>query len=209
MANVINPPAPDTDIDTSEDISLGTRIQALPQELQDLVISFTDVFHIPIKVTINQFDADRRKEVASWRKRSYSARYQPPVALQLNRKLRAKFAQDYYSNVMFECLTESFNDTIGPCSRRIAQTGLDHLAFWFASLEDKHKSMIRHFQIFAEERRSYHGSNIVSFGSTMMQVLHWCIEGPLTQMELVLRCNADDVAHRELLYDTKGKRLFR
>lgn len=61
---------------------LDSRIQALPQELQDTILCFTSGFQISANVAIEKS-------------------YQPPVALQLNRKLRAKFNKEYYGGASF------------------------------------------------------------------------------------------------------------
>lgn len=67
---------------------LDSRIQSLAQELQDTILSFTDGFHIPATVAIAES-------------------YRPPVALQLNRKLRAKFAKEYYGGATFVAIVNS------------------------------------------------------------------------------------------------------
>lgn len=61
---------------------LDARIKDPPKELQDTILNFTDAFHIPATVLIDES-------------------FKPPIALQLNRKLRAKFAKDYYVHGIF------------------------------------------------------------------------------------------------------------
>ncbi|CZT23452.1 uncharacterized protein RCC_09166 [Ramularia collo-cygni] len=62
---------------------LDARIQNLPQELQDMILGFTEAFETPATI-------------------AFTKDYKPPLGLQLNRTMRAEFAKRYYETVVFE-----------------------------------------------------------------------------------------------------------
>ncbi|KJX92527.1 hypothetical protein TI39_contig5842g00023 [Zymoseptoria brevis] len=65
------------------------HIQALPQELQDMVFDWT------MRATIDTPDSAHGKVV------TIDADYKPPLALQINRKQRDISASEYYANTVF------------------------------------------------------------------------------------------------------------
>jgi hypothetical protein len=106
---------------------LNKRIQALPQELQDLVFDFSMLTTLPPK----------EKMIIEWGKYELLpttqddpsgfvlihgptffrdlAWYTPPIALQINKKTRSKFAEMYYSGTVFYFPTrESRNRYLEP-----------------------------------------------------------------------------------------------
>jgi hypothetical protein len=126
---------------------LDARIQALAQELQDEIFSFA-FLQIPISVFI---DKD----------------YKPPMALQLNRKLRARFAKAYYANVMFMCKGHKY------------ERYKHYMAAWASQLEKQHRDAIQkiHYTIVgaaATPLRCVHGRN---FYRTMAYGIQWA-QGP-------------------------------
>ncbi|GIZ41803.1 hypothetical protein CKM354_000509600 [Cercospora kikuchii] len=71
--------------------SLEHLLQALPQELQDMILGFT-IITSPSIVRIE------------------TERYQPPPLLQINRATRATAAESYYSQTVFACTHEFHNN---------------------------------------------------------------------------------------------------
>lgn len=158
-----------SDDDTT--ITLDARIQALPQELQDTILSFTDAFHIP------DTQNPRRK------------RYKPPVALQLNRKLRAKFAQEYYSSVIFEGF------------------GLFDLIIWLRSLRDHHKVLVRNLQLTLSPCHELSSSQRV--GTGVSGTLKDCFGKMLSNVKFVLAYPGKGSAKQTLfMFDMNGQRLL-
>lgn len=73
------------------DEKLSRRIQALPQELQDAILDFTISMDIPGNDAIH-----------------ITKKYKPPLGLQLVRKIRDRFAKQYYSGAIFQVADQSF-----------------------------------------------------------------------------------------------------
>lgn len=134
---------------------LDARIQALPQELQDTILWFTDGFEIPAIVPITKVE-DRHSHshgpgstLRRFSSKFYSKHHKPPVALQLNRSLRAKFAQEYYSSVTFECHTGCLKDLGGSRHWQYSPDGDGGVYFlsWIKSLSKTHRSINGHIQL--------------------------------------------------------------
>jgi hypothetical protein len=107
--------------DSHAGTNLDSRIQALPQELQDAILEHTDAFHILPTTCVTQ-------------------QYKPPVALQLNRKLRAKFVAEYYSATIFEYQFPPTGDEL------MADRG-ETLALWLSKLWESHRGAFPGFQV--------------------------------------------------------------
>lgn len=95
----------------SED--LDAHIQALPQELQDAILDSTGIFEIPAVVSITKD-------------------YKPPVALQLSHKIRAQFAETYYTNAAFSSQPGSGDSSY-----------LQYHLGWMTALSTEHLQAIR------------------------------------------------------------------
>ncbi|KAK4613918.1 hypothetical protein CLAFUW4_09470 [Fulvia fulva] len=66
---------------TPQRLSLEQRIQALPQELQDVILDFTVAVKSPNVITLTE---------------THGKKYKPPLCLQVNRKIRRESEQPYY-----------------------------------------------------------------------------------------------------------------
>ncbi|CZT21058.1 uncharacterized protein RCC_06919 [Ramularia collo-cygni] len=124
---------------TENNTELNDRIQALPLELQDIILWFTDAFQIPdTPVSITEFSpvfTDRYQNIPT---------YAPPIAFQLNRKLRAQFATKYYSTVTFELVTKDHADLLTP--RPFRKPAMHYLSRWLKSLSKSHLDLIKSLQ---------------------------------------------------------------
>ncbi|CZT21056.1 uncharacterized protein RCC_06917 [Ramularia collo-cygni] len=102
-----------------EDEKMVENIQGLAQELQDMIFAY--LYEAPAFVTITR-------------------NYQPPVALQLSRKIREQFAEDYYSTKTFEFkfISEAESDQYE--SKFL-------LARWVMHLEVSHREKIKNVQL--------------------------------------------------------------
>lgn len=113
-----------------ESTTMGLKIQRLPKELQDSIIDLTSILDVPTSVFVNDS-------------------YKPPVALQLNRRIRAKYAEKYYSTTVFEFEypNKAFNG-FGwhGFGWHEPKPGLDK---WVASLKAEHTDVITSIRAFA------------------------------------------------------------
>lgn len=98
--------------------ALSRRIQALPQELQDIILDF--VLSVPPNDDGVVYISDA---------------YKPPTGLQLNRKIRARFAKAYYGgDAIF--LVER------PLNLEFRLWCFPRLERWFSKLEFSHSELI-------------------------------------------------------------------
>ncbi|CZT21060.1 uncharacterized protein RCC_06921 [Ramularia collo-cygni] len=192
---------------------LDSRIQALPQELQDTILSFTDAFDIPTVVKINEYDDERYCLTGTL----HFADFKPPIGLQLNRQLRAKFAKRYFSSVTFECAAVRLTDSLDLEGEPYAPlSGLHHLSKWVESLDETHRSTIGTLRVFEwVVRRESRVRVLPRYGRRIMDLLRGKVtKGTLDQVKLVFSCKVCDaletggrsVAERRL-FDINGIRL--
>lgn len=246
MAHLIDKPvAPHT----SSDVALSARIQALPQELQDVILwsldgfgipsivhitkaypvpytgpiytqkRFTDDSELPIEghLTIfrNSFGkfAVHRRNINLYRKC-----YTPPLALQLDRKLRKQFARKYYSSAIFECVTGRLDDLLwhrrGPISGQMLgkhQEASRHFLSWLRSLSNTHRAMIRNLQISGvDERADYdhvRGQEIITDAKLMHESLLSTGSGYLNQTRFIF-CYKSLEEERMRKFDVNGDHLL-
>ncbi|EME41051.1 hypothetical protein DOTSEDRAFT_27634 [Dothistroma septosporum NZE10] len=104
----------------SENSSLKKQIQALPQELQDLILDFC-VFSSTADGITHIFDDTR-----------------PPLGLQINSSVRTRFAFFYYGNDGGFQFSESRNSTL-PSAWRCGR--------WLESLPRQHAQMIQTLRV--------------------------------------------------------------
>lgn len=131
------------------DDSTDKRIQDLPQELQDKILESTLASQIPTSITINRICdfSSEFKRTSCQLLNPFTKSYTPPIALQINRKLRAEFAREYYSSTVFECLTE---DTYGITRmnwKPYLGPGTYQFTRWLASLPSTHLNYIGTLQL--------------------------------------------------------------
>lgn len=119
------------------DSDLSARIIALPQELQNSILSF--LLQLPTSVQINR-------------------NYQPPLALHLDRTSRRKPCGEYYTNTMLECTTPNQHEL---CDDTIEK--LLPLHRWLHSLSDSNRSQFRELHIIETKPRP-HTVKLVSTG---------------------------------------------
>lgn len=114
--------------------ALNARIQALPQELQDAIRERTDAFQIPAFITITDPTILKPRACGTYLP---IKSYKPPVALQLNRKLRAEFAKDYYSSItlIFQLKRLQESDFV--------YTEFQNLRTWITGLSESHRMALR------------------------------------------------------------------
>lgn len=110
----------------TEDESLVNNIQSLCQELQDMILSFM----CPVPATVH-----------------ITKDFKPPIALQQNRKLRAKFAQDYYGTSVFK---SEVRHLLFLSPARKSESLL--LTDYFRSLSKTHKDMMESLQVIRTDR---------------------------------------------------------
>lgn len=119
--------------------TLGSRIQGLPQELQDMVLEFTLLVAVPREhelilgpKTNSSLSPLKLVGVKSHTPTSVvfvdPHNYKPPLCLQLSRKTREKFAKQYYSSTTF--YVRDNQKFLGICSR------------WLRSLTRQHRDWI-------------------------------------------------------------------
>lgn len=116
-----------------DDEKLNEKIQALPQELQDAMLGFTISVDLPDNEPIR-----------------ITKKYQPPLGLQLDRKTRDRFANQYYSGAVFQVADQSFNDMF-PWRGKYHETSILKLyrwAFftfirWYETLEVSHQPLLQ------------------------------------------------------------------
>lgn len=108
---------------------LDSHIQALPQELQDATISLTDIFHVDTTASVH-----------------IDTSYKPPVALQLNRKLRTTYAARYYSTTTFVSNCRLPTST-GVLHKQQLENAIREISTWLSSLSEAHQRMMRHMCI--------------------------------------------------------------
>lgn len=130
-----------TDSTVAED--LDSRIQDLPQELQEMIMWFTDGFDVPTVVSITKAV---HKPCDDY-KYQIEPSYKPPIALQLNRKLRYQFAEKYYRNTMFVYIVDSHWSFLSPSSLTAVAVTRNHLWRWIQSLSKIHRDMIQSFEL--------------------------------------------------------------
>lgn len=113
-------------MDSSSSGLLDGNIQALPQELQDLILEFLEEIQTPDRIIL-------------------TTHYKPPSALQLNRKRRAEFAKKYYSTTVFEFLTcEPLSGAEPYLSVLVPQTGQWHFSLiWLRNVDVGHRTILR------------------------------------------------------------------
>lgn len=132
---------PDEHLDPSADLELSARIQALPEELQHIILWFTDGFQIPAVVRI----VTPRKIWPDGHNLSrLNQCYKPPVALQIDAKIRKAFARAYYSTTIFDFVVKCLWN-FGPSHDQYLAERL--VSTWFGSLNKAHRSMIRCLQV--------------------------------------------------------------
>lgn len=164
--------------DSTTDTEINAGILALPQELQDHILWSTDAFHMPAVVKISEaYDVPRYENAdgVPMRRRYKNIHHMPPIALQLNHGIRNKFAQQYYSTVMFECITGDSGDIsrIHDFPVPDSEEGTCYLIAWLCSLSDEHKRMIKNIRIVAEEDHSdlVYTGDLVSDGAGAKLIL--------------------------------------
>lgn len=117
--------------------SLDKKIQALPQELQDLILDF--------KIAVNPNDEGVILVTED---------YKPPVGLQLNRKIRASFAAKYYSGAIFQLAYLPFgsasdkmfwNPYVNGCQCR--PWAFESLSHFYNTLDSSHSTLIRNIRL--------------------------------------------------------------
>ena len=108
-----------------ESETIKARIQALPQELQDTIFELV--------VALPSSD-DNIVHI--------TATYKPPLALQINQKLRADSATTYYSQSTFQV---SHREKLHVCKKHhIERTSWDILCFyWLEPLNRTHRNLIK------------------------------------------------------------------
>lgn len=114
----------------ADDEKIVSRIQLLCQELQDMILS--SLCEPPARITMTED-------------------YAPPFFLQLNRKLRATYAQQYYSNTSFEWMFETYpkmHDFLWDGKRN----RMHYFTRWARNLRKEHRDMVSNVLI----SRAYH-----------------------------------------------------
>ncbi|KAK4617480.1 hypothetical protein CLAFUW4_11799 [Fulvia fulva] len=115
----------------SADQSLRKRIQALPQELQDIVFDFCIFSRSTNDITY----------ITNLTK--------PPLGLQINRKTRSKFARQYYGNGSIFEFSATSTGCILLCGKWLASLQSDHaqllqvvkVQYEYAAIVDYHRSI--------------------------------------------------------------------
>lgn len=104
---------------------LDYKIQGLAQELQDMILNYHQDMQLPGTVLISES-------------------YKPPVALQLNQKLRAEFAAKYYVETIFESAAAYNNDENSMLDYAGVSKSVPKSFFhkWLFSLRKSHLSIV-------------------------------------------------------------------
>lgn len=188
---------------------LDNRIQALPQELQDMIIWSTEGFHIPVAVSINTYLGEAVYEDKDHHYVAYCEfenDYKPPLALRLNRKIRAQFANKYFSTILFDYIIEDHMELrLKPTRKNPPAYYLSH---WLQSLSPEHKNMIRSLQVTEIEgiqsfyqTYPHHCSQIVRYLKRLLVVAGI---KDFNRLALVLACIAEGKQPVEK-YDIEGQ----
>lgn len=132
---------------------LNKRIQVLPQELQDLIFDFNILTMLPPKEGMSvEWECYELYPTTQNNPSGFvlihgptfcrEAGYTPPIALQISRKSRSKFAEMYYSNTVFYFPTSRRYSLL---ERSLSDMGSPYqlCRMWLQSLTAEHRSMIR------------------------------------------------------------------
>lgn len=160
--------------------ALDLKIQSLPQELQDAVLESLQDVQLLASVLVD-------------------ASYKPPVALQLNSKMRAEFAKKYYGSTVFEYRVvrygnEAFLEKSGDKCL---------LEAWACSLTPEHQTILGTVRILrASGMRimdtvfgdfgKLNRDNLGFYACLMRDILHGIADGCFRQAKMLLTWDFED-----------------